>query len=465
MPETGPNRPARLLNLTPHSVVLRASDGTEAHLRPGGPVPRLPVQTTTVGEVQVADATIPLVRECFGPVDDLPEPSDDVLFVVSRMVVDAFPRRRDLVCPTGLLRDDAGQVVGATALLVGRDHRGGDIPDHLVVLAGGNPLPNLQAIVTLAPRTVSIVASPETLTVARSLRSAVTALTEHPTVSVVVAADANDRGAVMSALGTIEPGWGLSYTGGTKVMAAQARLAYERWGDGREAHASIVDGQIRFDDGTRRPLDGTSLTIRSLARLHGHRLVGGTEPRASRMDLKRVEPALRERLASGSRRTKVDWNDRSVAGLPRSSRRLLAGAGGAWLESLVGACVRDVADEVVVNPRLRIGGRGEDAPELDVVARIGWKVVLLSCTVDHRRSVRKLKLMEAQRRAEQLGGQRAVAGLVCLGTATECASLTADISSTARVSSPVLVAGRADLLACLAGDRSALQGLIGEQGG
>ncbi len=55
-------------------------------------------------------------RFTFGEVTNLPEASDGTLLIVSRVVADASPARHDLVVPDQLVRNDAGQVVGAKSL-------------------------------------------------------------------------------------------------------------------------------------------------------------------------------------------------------------------------------------------------------------------------------------------------------------------------------------------------------------
>lgn len=52
----------------------------------------------------------------YSEVSGLPDPEPDVLFVVSQLVVAACPDRTDLAYPAGLVRDDAGTVVGFSLL-------------------------------------------------------------------------------------------------------------------------------------------------------------------------------------------------------------------------------------------------------------------------------------------------------------------------------------------------------------
>ena len=60
-------------------------------------VPTLPHVVVKTQRVFAADGT-------------LPDPADDTLLIVSRMVAEAYPERRDLVFPTELVRDPRGRV-------------------------------------------------------------------------------------------------------------------------------------------------------------------------------------------------------------------------------------------------------------------------------------------------------------------------------------------------------------------
>lgn len=103
-----------------------------------------------LGVQPVGAAVVPLVSEVLGEVSGLPDPVEGVRYIVSRLVMAALPDRTDLVCPTGLRRNGDGSVSAARALLV-KHLQGAPAPAHLVVLAGIDPMPGLQAIATRGP--------------------------------------------------------------------------------------------------------------------------------------------------------------------------------------------------------------------------------------------------------------------------------------------------------------------------
>lgn len=285
-------------------------------------------------------------------------------------------------------------------------------------------MPNLQAVVTLQPYVATIVHSKQTQQVAKNLVRAIQLADLDIETSTLKIKDANSAQAVIEALKTLPPGWALSYTGGTKIMAAHARRVYDTHGDGREHHASIVDNAIVYDDGTTQPLDAKGVNIRSIAQLHGHHLVHGHAPQP-------YSQVLDARLDLEARLTDAYTPMRALHNKTRGRIRTSLGrSGGFWLEELAGAALAEENDEVLLSSTLYLNGEPQDAPELDVLVRNGWNTTLLSCTVTHgqnSRPTQKLKFMEAITRAKQLGGDRARAGLVILNNEQRRKSLIRDL--------------------------------------
>jgi len=111
----------RFVNLTPHRVTIRAGE-EDVVLPPSGTVAR--IREEAIGEwVAVVDGVPAPVREiALAAVEGLPEPEPGVFYLVSRVVAMTVDGRDDLVCPGDLIRNEAGQVVGADGLV--RMHRG-----------------------------------------------------------------------------------------------------------------------------------------------------------------------------------------------------------------------------------------------------------------------------------------------------------------------------------------------------
>lgn len=114
-----------LQNYTPHLVNLFDKEGRQILL--GIPVKKdnsgnnikIRIQETVELIGKIAD--IPLVRKTYGSVEGLPGPEENVIYIVSNVVLQALKNTRtDLVCPdTGedsVVRDKSGNIIGVRRL-------------------------------------------------------------------------------------------------------------------------------------------------------------------------------------------------------------------------------------------------------------------------------------------------------------------------------------------------------------
>ena len=102
----------KIINLTPHTINVVLEDRTIEI--PSSGVARCSQTTVPVGEIN----GIPLTATTFGEVIDLPEPTEDTLFIVSRLIMSACPERNDLLCPNELVRDEEGKIIGCKSFAV-----------------------------------------------------------------------------------------------------------------------------------------------------------------------------------------------------------------------------------------------------------------------------------------------------------------------------------------------------------
>ena len=101
----------KIRNLTPHTIRLRV--GNEyVEYPPHGKAPRI----STVEVPIEGNYPFEAVRVEYGDIQDLPEPQQDVVLIVSKMCADARPNRRDLWYPARLVRDEEGRIIGCDAL-------------------------------------------------------------------------------------------------------------------------------------------------------------------------------------------------------------------------------------------------------------------------------------------------------------------------------------------------------------
>lgn len=107
-----------LKNLTPHEVCIYKLNGTvpdlDVVIEAGEEVARVSCEYIKVDKR--VDG-IDLYRPVFGEVTGLPDYSEGVYLLVSTMVREALPLRKDLVSPGQLLRNDKGEVIGCLGLV------------------------------------------------------------------------------------------------------------------------------------------------------------------------------------------------------------------------------------------------------------------------------------------------------------------------------------------------------------
>ena len=106
-----------LKNLTPHKVkifkLVRTVPDLDLVIEVGEAVARVSCEYIKVDKK--VDG-IDLYRPVFGEVTGLPDYEEGVYLLVSAMVREALPLRKDLVSPGQLLRDDNGNVIGCLSL-------------------------------------------------------------------------------------------------------------------------------------------------------------------------------------------------------------------------------------------------------------------------------------------------------------------------------------------------------------
>jgi hypothetical protein len=429
----------KVVNLTPHPVEIVTLEDS-IHLPASSKPARAEMNSTALAPVELSGMTVPVLHEQVVRVTDLPKPAKDTLFVVSRLVAEAVPHRDDLVVPTQLTRNTDGTVGAARALAkvgpladLAVDGEPPVPPGSLVVLCGSQPLPIFLSIATRRPPFVVLVHSKQTAEQARRVQTLLRSMTEPIESTLLLVPDAGNGPAMRAPLLQLGREWELDYTGGTKAMAAHARLALTEVRPDADSVASYVDhaaAALRFDDARRLSLRSSGLTLARMAELHGGRLEGGSrvQPPAEWLHTEagRLFEALRTARNLTERATRAANHVARLKALGTSEawRREISQRPGLWLEWFVEERVRAALAktpsaqlEVQVGLDLYPAGALDNA-ELDVVVRLGWRVRLLSCDTS-RPAMRwsaehKKKAMEAQARVRQLAGDASRGALVTL---------------------------------------------------
>lgn len=373
----------------------------------------------------------------------------------------------------------------------------------LILLVGANPLPNYLAACALQPACVALVYTRATKDAKDRLRDALkhvlgdSARFEEPLVEDATSAT-RVRRVVDPLVRRADGGVFLNYTGGTKVMAAHARLAFYE-AQGKPQHASYLDEGgvesepcLRFDDGTSKPLstyENVPLTLDTVLALHGitRKLRKVLEPAPSIDDAREIlckvlaDPNLANRLYDERKRLEKFGNPMKAGDEPfradrygltlsvpvfPTSEQLASLAnrnekeswfkqwyefiGGGWLEQWVAEQVRQIG--LQPQPEVAVGfdafrGPARAQLEMDVAVIRGHRSYFISCTTDRDKGMCKLKLFEVAVRSQQLGGDLARAALACLADDQTASKLQADIDDVWGAKNTTKVFGISDLRA------------------
>ena len=104
---------ATIKSKVPHPVSVLGEDNKVIKRFPKNPkMARIKQKTTKVREID----GVPLSKTSYGEVLNLPEPCDEIFYIVSHLVKLALPDREDLLVPTEVVRDDANQIIGCKSL-------------------------------------------------------------------------------------------------------------------------------------------------------------------------------------------------------------------------------------------------------------------------------------------------------------------------------------------------------------
>lgn len=106
-----------IINLTPHGVnIVSATGSPVAEIPASGNIARVSVRTETAGSI----AGIPTVKQIYGKVEGLPEPSEGIYYIVSALVVAAARAEgrttANLLTPAEQVRNEAGAIIGCRSL-------------------------------------------------------------------------------------------------------------------------------------------------------------------------------------------------------------------------------------------------------------------------------------------------------------------------------------------------------------
>ncbi len=107
-----------IVNKTPHALTLVTESGNIV-IEPTTPPARVSESSEKIASITLDAAKgidIPVTRKSYGEVENLPDPQDDVVYVVSALVAGRVPEREDVLITSSPVRDEGGRIVGCREL-------------------------------------------------------------------------------------------------------------------------------------------------------------------------------------------------------------------------------------------------------------------------------------------------------------------------------------------------------------
>jgi hypothetical protein len=98
----------KIVNATPHAINIVGQE----EIAPSGIIVRCSVTTEVIEQINGINIT----KSVFGEVQDLPDQTEDTIYIVSMLVASALPERKDLFFPNEQVRDESGKIVGCKSL-------------------------------------------------------------------------------------------------------------------------------------------------------------------------------------------------------------------------------------------------------------------------------------------------------------------------------------------------------------
>lgn len=101
------------INLTPHDITFMTDNREKIKVvEPSGAVSRVNTTNKYCGTLD----DIPIIKTEFNEITDLPEPKDDTVYLVSSLVAERTPHRKDVFFPNEIVRLQTGEIIGCRAL-------------------------------------------------------------------------------------------------------------------------------------------------------------------------------------------------------------------------------------------------------------------------------------------------------------------------------------------------------------
>ena len=104
------------VNMTPHAINLLTTEGENiATIEPSGSMIRLDEEWSPIGTFDIEGHSVDLMH-CEYSSGSIPSSDEGTIFIVSAMVANNYPERKDFVIPAQIVRsEDRRTILGCTA--------------------------------------------------------------------------------------------------------------------------------------------------------------------------------------------------------------------------------------------------------------------------------------------------------------------------------------------------------------
>jgi len=104
-----------IVNLTPHDIRLISGDNTVEITIPSSGQARAEQTRERISAIAVDGYVVQINKNVFGIVSGLPEPQENVFYIVSALAAKAAPGRSDLLLVDDTVRDENNRIIGCRA--------------------------------------------------------------------------------------------------------------------------------------------------------------------------------------------------------------------------------------------------------------------------------------------------------------------------------------------------------------
>lgn len=101
----------KIINLTPHTLNFVFNE-TKVDIAPSGLIARVSTKETSMDPIN----GIPVFRTEYGEIENLPDPCEGTVYVVSSLVAARCPERTDVFVPGRPIRDAQYRIIGSSGL-------------------------------------------------------------------------------------------------------------------------------------------------------------------------------------------------------------------------------------------------------------------------------------------------------------------------------------------------------------